>query len=986
MLKRILRTRAAFCSQQISKVSEIKGFDLTGIRRSIAHLSEIEDSVLVPSMENVLKFLHKKISYSELVERIKSLGLEDADSAAKSMMKVYSFLDSYRMGFLSTDITQLRMYQLKDFAGVNEPLNIAVERLMESMDERIFKLPDIGIPNPDLENEVNLFERQLKLEALSKEFSVQDFEKINANLIESMRYTNKGFMKSLMSTFQEEFKAVIEDEQVRLSNSHLSQSKTKEEEFARAFIGLNAEKISAITIIQFFNLVVHTIFRTHSQSKDEALDVKAVASFPLTGLTFRIINSLEQEIYYEKIINDKASDSEGKRRISRNFKLGIKKMVETLPNWVISKSLKGLTAHTKEQIALKLIFLLRVFLKFTAADGSLQPIFNIKQENTANRSVNLVVVNLEYYHNFSSKFITSGVFSHMAFALPLVYPPGAWQDVQLGGYYLLPSLAIKVEQNKSEFAAARSLNLKRVLSVLNYMGSQAWHIHGFGLKIVEEVWKNGGGMGSIPMRYDYEDETRSLDNFAFHLLESEKTNKADVQRRIQNRLDLVSLRADFSLKLQVARSLKNVQKIYFPQQMDFRGRLYPIPPHLNHMGADLSRGLLIFSNKKPLTKEGLRWLKIHVANKLGKDKLSFDDRVAYVENEMSTIAKYVENPLKHRDWLELEECWQAIVSMKELMNAMNSDFPEDYVCGLPLHLDGSCNGLQHYAAMGRDVSGAFEVNLVDRKLPGDLYSKVAELARIAIQAESEDANCPDQQMAIKILPYVKRKTVKQTVMTTVYGVTFFGAKLQVEKQLRIQNLFTKEADYSAASVYLAKHTLKAVEDLFTGAHKIKSWLVKSARKITETNSPVSWITPLGLPVVQSYFKDPLNESQNAVDESLKYMLNETEDVNRTRQASAFPPNFVHSLDSAHLMLTAEQMNIRGLNMASVHDSYWTLPADVPTMNRLLREQFIALHSLPLLENLRESFVKRYPDISFDEVPPKGAFDLNKVLESTYFFS
>jgi len=42
-------------------------------------------------------------------------------------------------------------------------------------------------------------------------------------------------------------------------------------------------------------------------------------------------------------------------------------------------------------------------------------------------------------------------------------------------------------------------------------------------------------------------------------------------------------------------SFKNVDQIYFPHNMDFRGRVYPIPPHLNHMGADVNRGLLEFA-------------------------------------------------------------------------------------------------------------------------------------------------------------------------------------------------------------------------------------------------------------------------------------------------------------------------------------------------------------------------------------------------------
>jgi DNA-directed RNA polymerase len=50
---------------------------------------------------------------------------------------------------------------------------------------------------------------------------------------------------------------------------------------------------------------------------------------------------------------------------------------------------------------------------------------------------------------------------------------------------------------------------------------------------------------------------------------------------------------------------------YLPHNLDFRGRAYPLPPHLNHIGDDLSRGLLLFGEAKPLGERGLRWLKIH---------------------------------------------------------------------------------------------------------------------------------------------------------------------------------------------------------------------------------------------------------------------------------------------------------------------------------------------------------------------------------------
>ncbi len=71
--------------------------------------------------------------------------------------------------------------------------------------------------------------------------------------------------------------------------------------------------------------------------------------------------------------------------------------------------------------------------------------------------------------------------------------------------------------------------------------------------------------------------------------------------------------------------------------MDFRGRVYPIPPHLNHMGADLARGLLEFSEGVPLGKDGLKWLRIHLGNLMGKDKLPMKEREDYVIKNWNII-------------------------------------------------------------------------------------------------------------------------------------------------------------------------------------------------------------------------------------------------------------------------------------------------------------------------------------------------------------
>lgn len=44
--------------------------------------------------------------------------------------------------------------------------------------------------------------------------------------------------------------------------------------------------------------------------------------------------------------------------------------------------------------------------------------------------------------------------------------------------------------------------------------------------------------------------------------------------------------------------------------------------------------------------------------------------------------------------------------MFELSDAMKLPNPEEYISFTPVHVDGSCNGMQHYAALGKDTAGA----------------------------------------------------------------------------------------------------------------------------------------------------------------------------------------------------------------------------------------------------------------------------------------
>jgi len=131
---------------------------------------------------------------------------------------------------------------------------------------------------------------------------------------------------------------------------------------------------------------------------------------------------------------------------------------------------------------------------------------------------------------------------------------------------------------------------------------------------------------------------------------------------------------------------------------------------------------------------------IHLANLYGKSKSNFTERINFTKEHIDDILDSARKPLDgNRWWLSAEDPWQCLAACKELANALELKNPAEYISHLPVHMDGSCNGLQHYAAMGGDELGAALVNLSPSDRPQDVYSGVAGLVaqRVAIDAEAD---------------------------------------------------------------------------------------------------------------------------------------------------------------------------------------------------------------------------------------------------------
>ncbi|CAH8348222.1 unnamed protein product [Eruca vesicaria subsp. sativa] len=577
--------------------------------------------------------------------------------------------------------------------------------------------------------------------------------------------------------------------------------------------------------------------------------------------------------------------------------------------------------------------------------------------------------------------------------LPMLVPPRNWTGYDQGAYFFLPSYIMKTNGSKQQRVAVKQTpkaQLEPVFKALDTLGNTKWRINKKVLSLVDRIWANGGRLGGlvdrddvpIPEEPDSEDQEK-VKQWKWKFKEAKKENS---ERHSQ--------RCDVELKLEVARKMKDEEGFYFPHNVDFRGRAYPMHPYLQHLGSDLCRGILEFCEGKPLGKSGLRWLKIQIANLYagGVDKFATEDRVAFTESHLEDIFDSSDRPLEgKRWWLNAEDPFQCLAACMNLSEALRSPFPEAAISHIPIHQDGSCNGLQHYAALGRDElfnwfcssTGAAAVNLFRGEKPADIYTDIAARVLKIMQQDAEED--PETFPYAKLmLDQVDRNLVKQTVMTTVYGVTYSGARNQIKKRLKERGAFADDSQNFHAACYAASVTTNALGEMFGAARAIQFWFGKCAKLIASQNKAVCWTTPLGLPVVQPY-RQP---GRHLVKTTLQVLTiqRDTEKVKARKQMTALAPNFVHSLDASHMMMTAIACNKAGLSFAGVHDSFWTHASDVDLMNKILREKFVELYDKPVLENLLESFQKSFPSLKFPPLPERGDFDLREVLRSPYFFS
>jgi DNA-directed RNA polymerase len=572
--------------------------------------------------------------------------------------------------------------------------------------------------------------------------------------------------------------------------------------------------------------------------------------------------------------------------------------------------------------------------------------------------------------------------------MPMLVSPRPWRASKGGGYLtdaggLVPLVRTR---NKAYLRELDNAEMPNVLRSLNAIQETPWQVNAAVLAVMKEAWDAGGGIGDLPSRDLLELPPLPSDDMDRYKVEEPdafkkwKRTRADIYEKNAR---TASQRISAAQKIALAARFEPEEAIYFPHSLDFRGRVYPVPGTLNPQGDDQAKALLRFANGKKLGPSGARWLAIHVANLFGVDKVPFEQRIQWVRDNEDRILDSALDPLDGmRAWTEADSPWCALAACFEW--AGYRAMGEEYVSHLPIALDGSCNGLQNFSAMLRDPVGGKATNLVPQERPADIYTQVMTVAADRIRAAAE-GGCPhaafwDGQLT--------RDLVKQPVMTLPYGVTRSGMRNQIADKMKKAG---KDDSWEHAE-YLAGVLWDSIGLVVIAAREAMDWLKAAAKVAAKGEMPVSWTTPAGFPVLQEYRESIGKELETYVAGRRMRITQSVEGtkLDSRRQALGISPNFVHSCDAAHLMLTVCTAQDNGISdFAMIHDSYGAHAADTDVLAASLRASFVEQYSREVLTDFRDELAGQLPaDIAVDipELPAVGALDLSLVESSLYFFA
>lgn len=618
---------------------------------------------------------------------------------------------------------------------------------------------------------------------------------------------------------------------------------------------------------------------------------------------------------------------------------------------------------------------------------------------------------------------------------PMVIPPKPWTNPFDGGYYINLKKPLQLVRMSAKDCDAlySDVDMPNVYKAVNAIQDTAWHINNRVLEVANAVcsWEHIPEALEMPTANPAEPPARPIEADTDEAIQREWRQVMTHYYQEDNKRKAKRILVNCILKL--ANDFKDDKAIYFPHNLDFRGRVYPVTL-IHPQGNDFMKSMLEFSEGVELGKDGHTWLAFQGANMWGLDKKPIEERIAWVYENSDMIISIAEKPLDNLQWTEADSPWEFLAFCFEWNDYLK--IGESFKSKLAVAFDGSCSGLQHFSAMLRDEVGGEAVNLKPDDHVHDIYGIVAEKVKELLKKDMQEGTDDTIEATEDGSSYLKKGTkslakewldhgvsrsvTKRPTMTLCYGASKFGFADQILEDTVYPALAHNPLSFSKPSQsarYMAGLIWDSLKGVVVKAVEAMEWLQTASgllakdKNIEGKNLPTTWITPAGFPVKQKYPKVRVKRLNTVLSGSIKIFdttsgsteeategsvlrlafAESTDEIDSRKQKQGIAPNFVHSMDASHLMLTVCACVDKGVNaFAMIHDSYGVPAGYGSIMFTTVREVFVSTYTEnDVLQDLHDHICnllspKMLKDLP--EVPTKGDLDLDCAKESMYAFS
>jgi DNA-directed RNA polymerase, mitochondrial len=575
---------------------------------------------------------------------------------------------------------------------------------------------------------------------------------------------------------------------------------------------------------------------------------------------------------------------------------------------------------------------------------------------------------------------------------PMIQTPEPWlpQTLFSGGYndekIKLPLLK---SHNQIHKKLALETDMPVVIEAVNAMQSVPWRVNKEVLNVVETYFSEKRSLNDILPFHGLQDlppKPHDIDSNELSRREWRRKAQSVYQQNYKNKSKFLLI----AKILQTARQFSQHDKLFFPCQLDFRGRMYYSNEVLHPQGNDLSRGLLEFTQIRPIeTEDDARWLAINGANKFGIDKVSFDLRVKWVKDNQEKILNVLDDPIGFDWWTQADKPWQFLAWCFDYARYIREGY--GYLSRLPCSLDGTNNGLQILSLLTGDRKTAELTNVLPNEDPQDVYDVVRKRVIELLLIDGGD-------MAVRLIKskMVRREVVKVPVMALPYGIKPHGAMEAVDAAFRKisfnePNTFTElpENMRRDAALFLTKTIREAIGQLLVEPIACMNWLKDVSRIVAESGQPVKWITPSGFPVCAAYIKTREITVSTRLDATLidnRCVVEETKQINDKAIIRAISANFVHSLDAsiAHLVCCKAQQS--AIHFAIVHDCFVAHASDLARLAEIVKSTYVSVFTENQLLTFYKQLVCQNPKVSENKFYEVRDFPVDQIMHSNYFLS